>query len=1168
MIYLIISNIVLFFIQEKSLKYKIHNECPKEINPILTSISPWQFYGCNYPNSKVKIGENVQKISPYSFYKAIISELTFNSNVISIEQGAFAKCCIKLNFNDMTNLKTIGDCSFYMSKLIPMIIFPKSLEIIGSYAFANITTITNATINAKIIKQNSFYGCYNMYCELIEIYGSGKIEKYAFYDCYQLNGTLKIHEPIEKDQQNNFIYSKIGISSFENSGISRLQLPYIDTIEKRCFCNCSHLTFCSILNVKSIGISAFEGDYQFEIQSLISNNISNSAFHNCSKIKQINQIDDGVIRNQNEIIGNCGENIQYEYHEDTSTLYIKNQVPGYQKNYMYNFTQNNVPWKIYSPKIKEIYVSQNIKSIGSYSFFNCASLTQVFFQDVEYISDFAFYGCVSLNSLNSNFYYLDSLGDSCFEKCEKLSIKYVNKLVSIGKRCFFGCNNLTSVIFSNAININEEAFSSCINLKSIIISNYSKIISRKTFYNCSNLISFTLPQELTYIGDEAFGECKKLSIINFNKNLESIGEMAFIECISLKIVDLPICLKGIGNYAFCNCYNLTSIIINKNVQFIGIGTFYNCQNISIIYFLGKKEPNIDKEWLLNNKNLNEIIVPFNYKQNTFGGLNVSFLIDQNSYKLSGYSCYNFFIPKTGSLIIYGYGDIIFYLDKNYCLTVKQLIIRKGITSIPYLYCENYIYLQSIYLDETVKSIGNGAFKNCTDLKSIDLTYINNLENNIFTGSSLNKIIFNEIDPPMCSENTFSFEELQSIKAYVTHIYNSDEFCGLSIVYNDEPIQNVTASPEANTSIIHTNPFDIRRDQILLIINMPQNIDEQTFNKTIMKYLNLYSNNTFSNIIIELNNVKNFSFNVNLKPNQFLKLTKDCTIYYYKGMLNLILSKSRINVISSGNYHIETNIKGSGQLNFSDIKNNTFYLYGNFQINGSLKLIFPNHFNYNEINSINFQSFSSVKVRKLNDRELYLYVNDIVIDFNSKVNLNLLRITNSLTIFQTSKIYHELISYYGANIYYQIFNYENKNNEGCINPFYDSTFNDAPNSIILHKITDNPNAKPVINADYTLLSGFFPSNNCEEWISKINYGNSEFSSIRCENINENNSLFKKIIVKALPKTYTKQKTMLVENDIKGIAIGCTSITLFIAIIIFLIVRYKKKKELKSNDENSA
>lgn len=184
-----------------------------------------------------------------------------------------------------------------------------------------------------------------------------------------------------------------------------------------------------------------------------------------------------------------------------------------------------------------------------------------------------------------------------------------------------------------------------------------------------------------------------------------------------------------------------------------------------------------------------------------------------------------------------------------------------------------------------------------------------------------------------------------MQAYVTHIYNSDEFCGLSIVYNDEPIQNVTISPEVNTSIIHTNPFDIQRDQILLIINIPKNIYEQAFNKTLMKYLNRYSSNTFSNIIIELKNVKNLSFNVILKPNKFLKLTKDRTIHYYKGMLNLILSKNRINVISSGNYYIKTNIKGSGQLNFSDIKNNTFYLNGNFQINGSLKLIFPNHFNY-------------------------------------------------------------------------------------------------------------------------------------------------------------------------------------------------------------------------------
>lgn len=155
------------------------NKCPSNIDTIITSLTPEQFCGCQYPNSIIKIDDSIEVIPKYSFYGANIKQIILHSNVRSIEEGAFGESEVKINLSEASNLRTIGDGAFFHSK-IKDIQLVQTFESIGSYAFANMTQIDSITIKAKFIKSNAFLGCYNMKPELIEIIGSGSISKILF----------------------------------------------------------------------------------------------------------------------------------------------------------------------------------------------------------------------------------------------------------------------------------------------------------------------------------------------------------------------------------------------------------------------------------------------------------------------------------------------------------------------------------------------------------------------------------------------------------------------------------------------------------------------------------------------------------------------------------------------------------------------------------------------------------------------------------------------------------------------------------------------------------------------------------------------------------------------------------------------------------------------------
>ena len=117
----------------------------------------------------------------------------------------------------------------------------------------------------------------------------------------------------------------------------------------------------------------------------------------------------------------------------------------------------------------DVYIGNDITSIGNNAFNDCGNATVTFQQDSK----------------------LYSIGDGAFESCFKLkSITIPNSVVLIGRYAFFDCTQLGNVTLSSSLqSIGVSAFDNCYSLASITIPSSVVFIGEDAFLGCSNLTS-------------------------------------------------------------------------------------------------------------------------------------------------------------------------------------------------------------------------------------------------------------------------------------------------------------------------------------------------------------------------------------------------------------------------------------------------------------------------------------------------------------------------------------------------------------------------------------------------------------------------------------------------------------------------------------------------------
>ena len=317
-----------------------------------------------------------------------------------------------------------------------------------------------------------------------------------------------------------------------------------------------------------------------------------------------------------------------------------------------------------------------------FSFYGKGLITSLAIQEsVDSIHSWAFQDCSGLTSIvvdEKNTTY-DSR-----DNCNAIIETNTDKLI-------IGCS--TTQIPNSVKTIDNWAFDGCSGLTSITIPESVTSIYSYAFRNCTGLTSITIPESVTFIGYHVFEGCTGELTLNCNfdygdivgseftkvtigENVTSIGIYAFSGSSADFFINCNIPSYSSASCAFTDC--LTSkVTFGSNVTSIGDYAFYNC------------------------KNLESLIIPesvIEIGRDAFAGTKWYKNIEDGVVYINN--------------VLYDYKGT---MPENTIIAVKE-----GTATITNSVFSSKKTLTAITLPGSITKIGEGAFKNCSNLNSYDI----------------------------------------------------------------------------------------------------------------------------------------------------------------------------------------------------------------------------------------------------------------------------------------------------------------------------------------------------------------------------------------------------------------------------------------------------------------
>lgn len=402
----------------------------------------------------------------------------------------------------------------------------------------------------------------------------------------------------------------------------------------------------------------------------------------------------------------------------------------------------------YGSKLKEIYIPSTVTSVGEQAFAYCTRLEKV------NVSDISSFASIEFSSAESNpLYYAHtlledgkeintasidakSIGSYAFAGCESLSEININGAEKIGKGAFYDCASLASISISDTVEyIGAAAFSGCTSLTEISIPDSVSEMSHSVFSGCSALKTAELSESLSAIPDRAFLECSSLEKISLPSDTLTIGASAFASCSSLASIDIPKKVTEILDSAFFNCSSLADIKINEDskLRSIGKSAFRGCYSLTNVSFENATLLNlIDESAFQFCSDLTSITIPSSLRKlgdHAFSGCDSLELYKQDGMGFIGNSTNN-------TLILVKCIDDITYaritsqtkficsgaFERNQTVTEIFMLTHsqtdEGVINVgcnAFAFCPN---LQKVTFPKSIESIGDCALMGCKALQTI------------------------------------------------------------------------------------------------------------------------------------------------------------------------------------------------------------------------------------------------------------------------------------------------------------------------------------------------------------------------------------------------------------------------------------------------------------------
>ena len=734
----------------------------------ITYIAPQTFRNCTKFKSPLPTNDSFNTIHSSSFYGTGYINLHIPGNITNILTHAFYHCASLNNitvgsWDKPSSLTNFGGNQFeYYTSIRELTIFSNSTE---NLATARITSNTHSSYTIK----------------LANVIENGTIRLYETIDNDLISNSNHLTFPLSATAiDTTFIgntniqsvilgsnITYIGDSVFENC--TNMNLTSIGLsmthIGSNSFKNCPKVNFNRIgdwdnySNLEYIGPSAFDSSGVTTLD--IYYNDLTKANNNTNSIAIKNVLENGTIRLYQSVNSHLAEN--------SGNLTFPLSAIAIGDNLFQNITD-----------LTSVTFGDNIDSIGNSAFEGCTNLQSITIpSSVTNIGIRVFRGCTSLNSANIDDVAFTTIPYGIFNDCNALtSITIPQQIIKIqdapawstvivgnglgafencgltevifsgtptisriGENTFMGNSNLTTFSFPSSVTeIGPLAFHGCTSFNSPLPTNsgYTNI-SFQTFEQ-TGYTSVSIPSNITTIGKWAFYGCASLTEVTIGSfgspsSLDDLGELSFKNTAYGTNATVSIFKDNLTNYnSITNLTGSDAANVYGNVLENGTITLYQGVNLHLAKNSGNltfppSVTAIDTTFTGNSNiqsvtlgsNINYISPEIFLNCTNLDSANIEdstiVKIPEGAFAYTGLTSITI-PPSVDSLegqVTWDYQRGVF----GHCTSLTQVLFKNtptlsNIGRLSFYGCSN---LENFEFPDSITSIGNNAFRDCSKFKS-------------------------------------------------------------------------------------------------------------------------------------------------------------------------------------------------------------------------------------------------------------------------------------------------------------------------------------------------------------------------------------------------------------------------------------------------------------------